>query len=267
MVKTLTLELLRGVWLMHQPSVEVYAAMAAEYLGGREIPTGFFSSLKLPDVPDNVALIPIAGALTKSDVCGWSGTRSLGMQIEQAANNKKVEAIILMFENCPGGQVDGTQTMAEIVAAAKSKKPVIGAVSGMCASAGVWISSQCTETFATAGTDFIGCIGVMTKMKNPSRTDAKANDYVEVISDFSPDKNAEYKDISLLKEQHINPLAKIFQEAVKDGRGSKLKLSKENVLSGKTYIASQAKEFGLIDGIMPFDKIVKRSLMLAKNIK
>lgn len=267
MVKTLTLELLRDVWLMHQPSVDAYAAMAIQYLSGKEIPVGFFSSLKLPEVPDNVALIPIAGALTKADVCGWQGTRSLSMLVNQAAADNKIDSIILLFENCPGGQVDGTQELADAVTNARKKKPVMGAVSGLCASAGVWVNSQATESYATSQTDFIGCIGVMARLRNPAKATGEDKDYVEVTSDFSPDKNAEFKDVALFREQHLNPLAKIFQDAVTAGRGDRLKLEKENVLTGKTYVASRAKEAGLIDGIMPFDKIVKRSLMLAKTIR
>lgn len=267
MAKTLTLELLRGIWLMHEPSMEVYAAAAVEYLAGREIATGFFSSLTLPDVPKNVALIPVVGALTKSDTCGWAGTRTLSNLVNAAAADKTKDSIIMLYENCPGGQVDGSQEFAEAVMNAKKRKPVLGVVSGLCASAGVWNLAQTTESYATAATDFIGCIGVMGKIRNPAKAEGDKKDFVEVISDFSPDKNSEFKDVNAFREQHINPLAKIFHESVKAGRGDKLKLDKENVLSGKTYIASQAVEFGLIDGIMPFDKIVKRSIMLAKTIK
>lgn len=267
MVKTLTLELLREIWLMHQPSVDTYAAMAIQYLSGKEVPIGFFSSLKLPEVPDNVALIPVVGALTKADVCGWTGTRSLSMMMDEAAADKKKDSIILLFENCPGGQVNGTEEFAQSINMAKKKKPVMGAISDLCASAGVWAGSQCTELFAVTNTSFVGCIGVIGTMKNPAKADSDTKDYIEVISDFSPDKNSESRDEKVYRDAMINPLAKMFHEAVMSGRGDKLKLNKENVLSGKTYVAQSAKEFGLIDGIMPFNKIVNRSLSLAKSIK
>lgn len=267
MAKTLTLELLRNIWLMHEPSVEMYSLVVADYLAGKEISTGFFSSLQLPDVPNNVALIPIAGVLTKSDICGGKGTRSLSFDLNAAAGNSKIESIILLFENCPGGQVDGTDELAQAVVNAKKKKPVMGAISGMCCSAGVWINSHTTETYATSLTDQIGCIGVMGRVMNPDKADKKPADYIEIISDLSPDKNQDMKDANVRKEQLINPLCKIFHDNVMAGRGDKLKLSKENVLSGKTYLAGPAKEFGLIDGIMPFNKIVNRSLHLAKSIK
>lgn len=267
MVKTLTLELLRDIWLMHQPSVDTYATMAMEYLSGKEISTGFFSSLKLPDVPGNVALIPVAGALTKSDVCGWMGTRTISMMINKAASDKKVESIIVLFENCPGGQVDGTEEFANAITNAKKKKPVMGAVSGLCASAGIWGLTQCTEAYATSQTDLIGCIGVVGKIRNPAKADADKKEFIEVYSDFSPDKNKEFSDASIYKEQILNPMALLFQSAVKNGRGDRLKISQEDVLTGKTYIAAKAQAAGLVDGIMPFNKIVNRSLSLAKSIK
>lgn len=267
MAKTLTLELLRNIWLMHEPSVEMYSIVVADYLTGKEISTGFFSSLQLPDVPNNVALIPIAGVLTKSDICGGKGSRSLAFDIAAAAADSKKESIILLFENCPGGQVDGTEELAQAVINAKKKKPVMSAISGMCCSAGVWVNSHATESYATALTDTIGCIGVIGTIRNPDQADKKPADYIQVISNLSPDKNAEYKDAEKYREQMVDPVCKIFHDNVMAGRGDKLKLSKENVLSGKTYLAGPAKEFGLIDGIMPFNKIVNRSLSLAKSIK
>jgi ClpP class serine protease len=267
MAKTLTLELLRNIWLMSEASIEMYSIVVADYLAGKEISTGFFSSLQLPDVPKNVALIPIAGVLTKSDICGGKGSRSLAFDVARSAADQKIDSIILMFENCPGGQVDGTQELADAVIKAKTKKPVMGAISGTCCSAGVWINSHTTESYCTALTDMVGCIGVMGRIRNPDKAEKKPEDYIEVISDLSPDKNADMKDISIYKEQIINPLCKIFHDNVKAGRGDKLKLSKEDVLTGKTYLAQSAKEFGLTDGIMPFDKIVHRSLSLAKSIR
>ena len=255
------LSLLRDNWMMTESSIQAYADLAKEYLSGNEISTGFFSKLALPNVPDNIALIPINGAMTKSDICGGMGTRSLAAAINQAAADPSKNSIILYFESVPGGQVDGTEVLANAVKAAKDMKPVLSAVSGLMASAGVWVGSQSTEIFATSATDQIGCIGVMAKLRNPATA---SNDTIDVVSDLSPDKNAEFKDVQILKDMYLNPVAAMFQDAVKEGRGDKLKAG-DKVLTGGTFIASEAKKNGLIDGIMPFDKIVKRANYLAKK--
>lgn len=243
----------------------MYAHAAFEYLTGKIVPTGFFSSIELPNTPDNVALIPMAGVLTKSDVCDSPGSRTLTSMIEVAAKNPDIESIIIYSENCPGGQVDGTKIMADAIRRAKRNKPVIGAISGMACSAGMWVLSQCDDVFATSETDQVGCIGVMARMKNPNTVAPGEATYITVYSDLSPDKNAEFRDPEILKKSYLNPVAKLFHDAVIDGRGDRLHLDKEDVLSGKTYIAAEARKAGLIDGIISFDRIVSRSIFLSKN--
>ncbi len=247
--------------MMTESSIQAYAELAKEYLAGNVISTGLFSKLTIPDVPDNIALIPINGAMTKADICGGMGTRSLSEALSQAAADPSKSSIILYWESVPGGQVDGTQIFADAIKAAAEKKPVLSAISGLMASAGVWVGSQSTEIYATSMTDQIGCIGVLARLRNP----AKANDdIIDVVSDLSPDKNAEFKDVQILKDMYLNPVAQLFQDAVKAGRGDKLKAG-DKVLTGGTFIASEAKKNGLIDGIMPFEKIVQRANYLAKK--
>ncbi|MGN7786814.1 S49 family peptidase [Niabella sp. 22666] len=265
MIKTLTLELMRGKWMLHEDAVPVYAAMARDILLGKEIDTGWFGTLTLPDVPDNVAMVVMNGPLTKSDVCGAQGTRSLSLEVTAAANNPSISSIILLSENCPGGSVDGIQELNHAIAAANLKKPVVGAVSNLACSAAVFALAPCEEIYCTADTDFVGCIGVMAHLRNPKKYNPDEAYEVEVVSALSPDKNAEFKDLEVYRSTYLDPLCELFHSAVKDGRGDRLKLDKENVLSGKTYIASDAHKYGLTDGTMPFNKVVARSKFLTQK--
>lgn len=248
-------------------SINLYSQFASDVLAGKEIATGLFGSLQLPDVPPNMALVTMAGALFKSDVCGAQGSRTLAKQVSAAASDPSIDAIIVLSEGCPGGQVDGTKEFADTIKLANAKKPVIGAVSGMACSAAIWALTSTAEIYSLSETDMIGCIGVMARMKNPKAVDAENSDIVEVISDLTPDKNSEGRDVAQMKERYINPVAQIFQDSVKEGRGSRLKLSNENILTGKTYIAKHATSYGLIDGVMPFNKIVARANFLSKQRK
>ncbi len=259
--------MLRDQWMMHEASVQFYSQLAHDILAGKEIPVGLFGSLQLPDVPENIALVTMAGVLTKSDVCGSTGSRSLAKQMAAAANSSSIDAIILLSESCPGGQVDGTQELSNAVIEAKKRKPVIGAISGMACSAGYWGISSCTEAYSQSETDIIGCIGVVARMRNPKKVDEANADLIEVYSDLSPDKNIEGRDANAYKTQTLNPLAEVFHDAVMAGRGDRLKLKKENVLSGKTYIAKQAAAYGMIDGVMSMNKIVARAMYLARTKK
>jgi septal ring factor EnvC (AmiA/AmiB activator) len=49
----------------------------------------------------------------------------------------------------------------------------------------------------------------------------------------------------------------MFQDAVTNGRGDRLKKGKVNPLSGHTYVATLAHEYGLVDGIKPFEQIIE----------
>lgn len=250
---------------MHQPSVEIYSALAYELLSGKTINTSLFGQLELPDVPENIAMIVMAGPVFKSDICGAAGTRNISFQIEKAAADSSIQAIILYQEDVPGGQATGMQELSRAITTAKAKKPVIGIVSGMSASAGYHAIASTTEAYALNESDLIGCIGVMAKMRNPKTVDASKESFIEVYSDLSPDKNQEFSSPENLKQSLLNPLAELFHRNVMGGRGSKLKLKKENVLSGKTYLAESAVEHGLIDGIMPMNKIIGRANFLSKK--
>lgn len=251
--------------MMHAESIDLYAHMAHDLLAGREVATGFFSSLELPDVPKNIALVSMVGPLMKSDVCQSQGSRALTKQVQTAAADPNIQGIIILSEGCPGGQVDGTAEFGSAIKEAKKRKPVVGAISGMACSAGYWPLAQCDEVYCTSITDIVGCIGVVGKMKNPKKVDSDKGDVVDVYSDLSPDKNAEFRSEQSYKQQILNPMAKAFHDNVVEGRGDRLKLSKENVLSGKTYLAEYAKEFGMVDGIMPMNKIIGRINYLRKK--
>jgi ClpP class serine protease len=264
---TLPLELLRSTWLIREDALETYRPIVQAYLtamlAGKEISLDMFSKIAMPTVPDNVALIVMNGMLTKADVCGNKGTRTLTGELLAAAHNPQYDSILLYAESCPGGQVDGTKTMADAVNMAKGMKPVVGAFSGVSASGGIWIQSQCTEFYATSETDLAGCIGVMATIKNPKNV-TEGQDIIEVYSNLSPDKNGEFRNVDTYKANLLDPVAKLFQKDVMAGRGDKLK---EDILTGATRIAADAKKFGLIDGVMPINKIVARSLFLARTSK
>jgi len=239
---TFPLELLRDAFLIAPDLVDLYSSAARDYLAGITISTDLFSKLAMPSTPENVALIPMAGVLTKADICGGLGSRSLTNMVEAAAVDPAISSI----------------------ARVNKIKPVMGAISGMACSAATWILTQCQEIFATSSTDLVGCIGVMARMRNPKSVQEGEADYITIYSDLSPDKNKEFNDPDKLRESYLNPVAKIFQHDVLAGRGDRLQTAKENVLTGKTYIAGQAQKAGLIDGILPIEKIISRSLFLSK---
>jgi signal peptide peptidase SppA len=92
----------------------------------------------------------------------WPGyafsTLSLARTMHQLGADPIVENIVLDIDT-PGGAVTGTQEAADAVWDTRKKKPVVGLVNALCASAGYWIASQCTSIVGVPSSD-IGSIGV-----------------------------------------------------------------------------------------------------------
>ncbi len=86
---------------------------------------------------NSIAVIPVNGTLLKSDTLCSIGMETIGQWIKQSDQNDNIRAIVLVIDS-PGGTVDGTLQLAQIVA--NCQKPVISFINGLCASAAYWIA-------------------------------------------------------------------------------------------------------------------------------
>jgi ClpP class serine protease len=209
-----------------------------------------------------IVMIPISGPLMKADFCGWFGTGTLRQMVDLANNTASVHTIVGLLDT-PGGTVDGTEAFAQAIKG--SDKRTIGCIDNLCCSAGYWIGSSFDELVATSKTDVIGSIGTMCSFADYSGY-YEMNGIVqrEFYATASKDKNKSFNDArkgngdALVKEM-LDPLNDVFLNTVKENRGSKLS-KKENVLTGKTYTASQAQQHGLIDGVSSFNGVIKNAV-------
>lgn len=202
----------------------------------------------------NVAMIPIFGALTKNgDLCSYGMRDYVGM-IDRANKSDKIAAIVLDTES-PGGTVDGTNEFALAVRA--SKKPVVTFGDGMVASAAYWVTSQSRHIVANKhnGTEF-GSIGVLYVHENYQAYIAKEIGEIEIIRAPQSVDKARINAIEPLTDEQraeiraeLKDIAKDFISVVKKGRGSALQLDDENIFTGKMYPASRALELGMIDSL------------------
>lgn len=208
----------------------------------------------------SVAMIPVQGPLLKYDgECQEPGTMTLSTWVQQANAAPNIAGILLYFDT-PGGQVDGTQTLVDAVAAS-SKTTVAYVHDGMMCSAGYWIASACNYIFASQPTDVIGSIGVLTSFYDfRERLKSMGIALHEVYAPQSTDKNIEYRQALdgnyAPLEQELSFLADQFINAVKRYRSDKLQLSVSNPFTGKTYFAPEAMSVGLIDGICSIEQAV-----------
>lgn len=219
---------------------------------------------------NNVAIIPVLGALTKrGDLCSY-GMRDYAAMIERANAAENIAAIVIDAET-PGGTVDGTPEMG--LAIKNSTKPVIVFGDNMVASAGMWLASQASEIFANVNnpTEF-GSIGVLCMHENYQAYIAKNIGSVEILRAPQSVDKARVNVIEPLTDdqraeivEEMRPIAADFISVVKAGRKGKLNAGDENLFTGKMYGAADALKYGLIDAIDTFQAAIDRAAVLAQS--
>lgn len=210
-----------------------------------------------------VAILPITGPLMKDDLCGDYGTASLLQVFRQLEAAESVKSIVLIV-NSPGGQVDGTEELANAIR--DSKKDTVAIVDGMACSAAYWIASSAKQILATASTNIIGSIGTMIAMYDRTQQMEDAGIVLrEYYADASTDKNLATREAlqgknggRLLIETMLNPTNDLFLEAVRANRGATL--NEKETLTGKVFLTADAQKLGLIDGQASIDKVVNEKL-------
>lgn len=227
---------------------------------GASTPVAIRSNTSLENAPKgSIAVIDIQGALMKNDqYCGPAGMESIGAWIKAADANQNIDGIILKVDS-PGGTVDGTEELGNIIKG--TKKPIVGFINGTMASAAYWIGSATDTLIANGATAHIGSIGAMMSFADVQPALEKAGvKFHEVYSSLSGDKNKGFRDARQgdytdIIGNTLDPLAQMFTDTVNKNRTGKLS-TKENVLTGKMYFAKDAKKFGLIDSIGTMDDAI-----------
>jgi signal peptide peptidase SppA len=291
-------QVLNGKWLMEPNAAKQWANVALSFIHG-DLSNIEFKSNTTAGVPakwdvrqggygeffrvdsegnysakGSVQVIMMDAPIMKYDYCGAAGTMTMAHAIMAANTDASIESIVLYMDS-PGGSVDGTEALSNVVK--QSKKPVVAYVNSMMASAAYWIGSSAKMIMSDGSNKgfnaTIGSIGTMASWIDwKGSYEQKGAKLHEVYATESVDKNADFKkmnegDHTGLIQEVLDPLNETFLSAVKENRAGKIDLNKENVLSGKTYNAKEAMKYGLIDKIGSFEMAIKESLTMAKKQK
>lgn len=189
--------------------------------------------------------------------------------ITDLGKNSNVAGIIISIDS-PGGQVNGTATLADAIKLVSAIKPVVAVVEdGMAASAAMWIASAANEIYATQKTDRFGSIGVYCTIADYYKQykELMKLDVQDIYAPESIDKNKDYNDAiagdpSAMKEQ-LSVLAQQFIGTIQTNRAGKIK--GDSWATGKMFYATDAAKIGLIDGIKSMTDVVKRISTLSNN--
>lgn len=224
---------------------------------------------KTDDPEKMVAIIPLAGLLTREGSWWDYGTEEIADMINEAANNDAVKSIVLRT-NCVGGTTASVFPMIE--ALDKCKKPKVMAVDNVSFSAAQLIGSHCDKIFATHKMCQVGSIGIQAEIADDSAMWEKYG--IKRIVITPPESNwknrttkeAKAGKTKLLIEEELTPWANFFQAEMKKGRPA-LDENVEGILNGRTFFAFDAVNNGLIDGIRPMDEIIKYAFEFAERQK
>lgn len=222
---------------------------------------------KLEQLPaGSIAVIPITGPLMKEDqYCGPVGMATIGDVIRAADQSVNINSIILRIDS-PGGTVDGTVTLSNIVA--NTQKPIIAFVDGLMASAALWIGSAADEVIASTNKDVIGSVGVICSFADLQPAYEKLGvKFHTIVAEQSKDKNRVWEDLRQgqyeeYRKEVLNPFAADFIAAIKQNRPG----VKDDQLTGKVYFAENLVGT-LVDSIGNFDYAVQRASELAAQHK
>jgi signal peptide peptidase SppA len=197
-----------------------------------------------------------------NNISGGSSSYLIEKQFKMALDDPNVESIILNIDS-PGGTVDGTSELAELIYNSRGIKPVIAWSDGIIASAAYWIASAADAIFISSETTNIGSIGVIAthtdtsksdEMEGIKKTEIIAGKYKNAGSPNGPlDENGK-----AIIQDRVNQIYSVFVETVAKHRDTTFDDVLTNMADGRIFMGSNSIDAGLADGIIGFDDLLKK---------
>ncbi|MBI9052477.1 MAG: S49 family peptidase [Bacteroidales bacterium] len=230
-----------------------------------------FDAESYDDVPrGSIALIQINHVMTKfGNWCMW-GTEDYARMLDEAAEHPNIVGALIGYHS-PGGATSSVIPLKNSIIKARTKIPIVSIVDSNMHSCAYYTGSYGDKIIAIDPMAELGSIGVMAMLHNDKeRMKAEGIKVIEIYPPESSFKNKPVREAlegkeQLLIEEELSPLAKHFQDIVKQNRGSKLDLSVEGLLEGKTFFAQDALGYGLIDSIGTMETALEEVLTLSRN--
>lgn len=217
-------------------------------------------------IRDGLAVIQLRGPMLRgigraASYYGLADTDRVRRAVEYAAKSEDVESILMIIDS-PGGSVSGLPELGDAVFNARKKKQVVAQVECMAASAALYVASQASEVYA-GRMDLIGSIGTTIQLFDLSEM-FKNEGIRSVVIDTGEHKSTGAPGEPITENQEaeiqriVNGFFKDFKKAVVRGRESMTAKDVSSIADGRIFFASEAKEFGLIDGIQTTDKTMSK---------
>jgi signal peptide peptidase SppA len=249
-------------WLIRKDKLELFNAILLSKMSGSYPTTDSPKVNSGSVVIASTGILPIEGTLLKKtygleSMSGMQTITDLTKSFEALQSDASVARIVLQFDS-PGGSVSGIQEFANAIR--NSSKETIGFISGECCSAAYWLASQCSAIVASSNTDLVGSIGVYLSVVDQSMINDAMGLKVHVISAGkykaigNPNTPMTEMGIEYLQEQ-VDSIYNEFTKAVQSNRPN-VNSDISVWADGKVFMASKAKELGLIDEIATMKDLI-----------
>lgn len=196
---------------------------------------------------------PVIGVIRLNDAIYASTAKELIAQIAYARQHPEIRAVVLILDS-PGGTVVDTEAVYMELARLRMEKPVITWVSGMAASGAYYLSSGTDYVVAVPSSE-VGNVGVIGYLP-PSPFI-----FEDIISTgpyklWGSPRDTTVREIEMLKQG--------FYQAVKLGRGDRLKIGPDTLLRGQIWPGSEALRLGLVDQLGSETDAYNRAARMAR---
>lgn len=265
------------LWTIRPDSLETMLAALDKYQADPAVMAQLANFTPEPEhrfdflLRDGVAIIPVTGPICQrgsfwSMIYGATPLTVLQQVLADALADPDVEALVLDFDS-PGGTVAGTEAFSQVVANAKTEKPIISYASGNMCSAAYWIGSAADRIISEKTAD-IGSIGVAQihfdrseeyKEWGIKKTILSAGKYKALGNDAEPLSDLARKTF----QGQLNYIYSLFVDTVAANRNVKPETVLEDMADGRIFIGQQAMDAGLVDEIGSLETAIQAAGDLA----
>jgi len=216
----------------------------------------------------HIAVIDVKGMIAE----GESANAEVMIQgLRNAVKDKNTKGIVLNI-NSPGGSAVQAAYVYDEIRRQKQKRPdlpIYAVVGDICASGGYYIAAASDKIFVSPAS-IIGSIGAvmnsfgfaqaLEKLGVERRTLA-AGEHKAMLDPFAPLKPQEAEHMQTM----LNQVHQQFINAVKQGRGDRLKQSPE-LFSGLVWSGEASIDMGLADGFGSVDSVAREVVGVDEKI-
>lgn len=218
-------------------------------------------------ITEKVAVVVAKGTIVDGErKAGEIGGDSTAALLREARLDDKVKAVVLRIDSGGGSMFASEVIRAEVLALKAAGKPVIASMSSVAASGGYWIASAANEIWAAPST-ITGSIGVFGTFMTFENTMAELGIYSDGVATtdlagFSIARPLDEKMADII-QLSVEDAYQRFLNVVAEARNMTPEQVNE-IAQGRVWIATQAKELGLVDKLGDKQGAIKAAAELAK---